>query len=87
MARSLHSTLWKSTRGQANVDRLQNVLPKLRTEGSNSRPGFFPPRPISRRAFMKMSMTPEAFTCSHALMWILGIRDRYLSNFMIGGEQ
>ncbi|KAK1173766.1 DNA-dependent protein kinase catalytic subunit [Acipenser oxyrinchus oxyrinchus] len=55
------------------------------------------PEDLLRRAFMKMSTTPEAFlslrshfTCSHALMcvshWILGIGDRHLSNFMINME-
>uniref|UniRef100_A0A803SLW3 DNA-dependent protein kinase catalytic subunit n=1 Tax=Anolis carolinensis TaxID=28377 RepID=A0A803SLW3_ANOCA len=52
---------------------------------------------FSRRAFVKMSTTPEAllslrshFASSHALMcishWILGIGDRHLSNFMINME-
>uniref|UniRef100_A0A4W3HU56 DNA-dependent protein kinase catalytic subunit n=1 Tax=Callorhinchus milii TaxID=7868 RepID=A0A4W3HU56_CALMI len=51
----------------------------------------------SRRAFIKMSTTPEAFLAlrshfasSHALMcishWILGIGDRHLSNFMVNLE-
>lgn len=50
-----------------------------------------------RRAFVKMSTSPEAFlslrshfASSHALMcishWILGIGDRHLSNFMINKE-
>uniref|UniRef100_A0A8C4S1N9 DNA-dependent protein kinase catalytic subunit n=1 Tax=Erpetoichthys calabaricus TaxID=27687 RepID=A0A8C4S1N9_ERPCA len=50
-----------------------------------------------KKAFMQMSMTPEAFlslrshfASSHALMcishWILGIGDRHLSNFMINME-
>ncbi|KAG2458009.1 PRKDC kinase, partial [Polypterus senegalus] len=52
---------------------------------------------LLRKAFMQMSMTPEAFlslrshfASSHALMcishWILGIGDRHLSNFMINME-
>ncbi|XP_061454380.1 DNA-dependent protein kinase catalytic subunit isoform X2 [Rhineura floridana] len=52
------------------------------------------PEDLLRRAFVKMSTTPEAllslrshFASSHALMcishWILGIGDRHLSNFMI----
>ncbi|XP_066575742.1 DNA-dependent protein kinase catalytic subunit isoform X2 [Amia ocellicauda] len=55
------------------------------------------PEDLLRRAFIKMSTTPEAFlslrshfTSSHALMcvsqWILGIGDRHLSNFMINME-
>ncbi|XP_066480516.1 DNA-dependent protein kinase catalytic subunit [Tiliqua scincoides] len=55
------------------------------------------PEDLLRRAFVKMSTTPEAllslrshFTSSHALMcishWILGIGDRHLSNFMINLE-
>lgn len=50
-----------------------------------------------RRAFVKMSTTPEAFlslrshfASSHALLcishWVLGIGDRHLSNFMINTE-
>uniref|UniRef100_A0A4W4HQJ6 DNA-dependent protein kinase catalytic subunit n=1 Tax=Electrophorus electricus TaxID=8005 RepID=A0A4W4HQJ6_ELEEL len=50
-----------------------------------------------RRAFVRMSTTPEAFlslrshfTSSHALLcishWALGIGDRHLSNFMINTE-
>uniref|UniRef100_A0A8L0DT02 DNA-dependent protein kinase catalytic subunit n=1 Tax=Oncorhynchus mykiss TaxID=8022 RepID=A0A8L0DT02_ONCMY len=52
---------------------------------------------FSRRAFVRMSTTPEAFlslrshfTSSHALLcisqWLLGIGDRHLSNFMINME-
>lgn len=52
---------------------------------------------LLRRAFLKMSTSPEAFlslrshfASSHALMcishWILGIGDRHLSNFMINKE-
>ncbi|XP_053105021.1 DNA-dependent protein kinase catalytic subunit isoform X2 [Hemicordylus capensis] len=55
------------------------------------------PEDLLRRAFVKMSTTPEAllslrshFVSSHALMcishWILGIGDRHLSNFMINME-
>ncbi|XP_072855016.2 DNA-dependent protein kinase catalytic subunit [Pogona vitticeps] len=55
------------------------------------------PEDLLRRAFIKMSTTPEAllslrshFASSHALMcishWILGIGDRHLSNFMISME-
>ncbi|KAM4688942.1 DNA-dependent protein kinase catalytic subunit [Discoglossus pictus] len=55
------------------------------------------PRDLLRRAFVKMSTTPEAFLAlrshfarSHALLcishWILGIGDRHLSNFMISME-
>ncbi|KAH0617727.1 hypothetical protein JD844_016250 [Phrynosoma platyrhinos] len=55
------------------------------------------PKDLLRRAFVKMSTTPEAllslrshFASSHALMcvshWILGIGDRHLSNFMINME-
>ncbi|XP_043921659.1 DNA-dependent protein kinase catalytic subunit [Protopterus annectens] len=55
------------------------------------------PEDLLRRAFMKMSTTPEAFLAlrshfasSHALMcvshWLLGIGDRHLSNFMINME-
>ncbi|XP_053571003.1 LOW QUALITY PROTEIN: DNA-dependent protein kinase catalytic subunit [Bombina bombina] len=55
------------------------------------------PRDLLRRAFVKMSTTPEAFLAlrshfarSHALIcishWILGIGDRHLSNFMINTE-
>ncbi|XP_048384539.2 DNA-dependent protein kinase catalytic subunit [Stegostoma tigrinum] len=55
------------------------------------------PEDLLRRAFTKMSTTPEAFlslrshfASSHALMcvshWILGIGDRHLSNFMINME-
>uniref|UniRef100_H3B272 DNA-dependent protein kinase catalytic subunit n=1 Tax=Latimeria chalumnae TaxID=7897 RepID=H3B272_LATCH len=54
-------------------------------------------RDLLRRAFTKMSTSPEAFltlrshfASSHALMcishWILGIGDRHLSNFMINME-
>ncbi|XP_069477126.1 DNA-dependent protein kinase catalytic subunit [Ambystoma mexicanum] len=54
-------------------------------------------RDLLRRAFIKMSTTPEAFLAlrshfsrSHALIcishWILGIGDRHLSNFMINME-
>ncbi|XP_056155309.1 DNA-dependent protein kinase catalytic subunit [Lampris incognitus] len=55
------------------------------------------PDDLLRRAFMRMSTTPEAFLSlrshfisSHALLcvshWILGIGDRHLSNFMINME-
>ncbi|XP_072708622.1 DNA-dependent protein kinase catalytic subunit isoform X1 [Ciconia boyciana] len=55
------------------------------------------PGDLLRRAFVKMSTSPEAFlslrshfASSHALMcishWILGIGDRHLSNFMINKE-
>uniref|UniRef100_A0A672TW27 DNA-dependent protein kinase catalytic subunit n=1 Tax=Strigops habroptila TaxID=2489341 RepID=A0A672TW27_STRHB len=55
------------------------------------------PEDLLRRAFVKMSTSPEAFlslrshfASSHALMcishWILGIGDRHLSNFMINKE-
>uniref|UniRef100_F6UGH4 DNA-dependent protein kinase catalytic subunit n=1 Tax=Xenopus tropicalis TaxID=8364 RepID=F6UGH4_XENTR len=55
------------------------------------------PKDLLRRAFVKMSTTPEAFLSlrshfarSHALLcishWILGIGDRHLSNFMINME-
>ncbi|XP_041045109.1 DNA-dependent protein kinase catalytic subunit isoform X2 [Carcharodon carcharias] len=55
------------------------------------------PQDLLRRAFTKMSTTPEAFLAlrshfasSHALMcvshWILGIGDRHLSNFMVNLE-
>nr|XP_033789602.1 DNA-dependent protein kinase catalytic subunit isoform X2 [Geotrypetes seraphini] len=55
------------------------------------------PGDLLRRAFTKMSTTPEAFLAlrthfasSHALIcishWILGIGDRHLSNFMINME-
>lgn len=52
---------------------------------------------VFRRAFVRMSTTPEAFlslrshfSSSHAVLcishWILGIGDRHLSNFMINTE-
>ncbi|KAM4704971.1 DNA-dependent protein kinase catalytic subunit [Rhinophrynus dorsalis] len=55
------------------------------------------PKDLLRRAFIKMSTSPEAFLAlrshfvrSHALLcishWILGIGDRHLSNFMISME-
>ncbi|XP_053349394.1 DNA-dependent protein kinase catalytic subunit [Clarias gariepinus] len=55
------------------------------------------PEDLLRRAFVKMSTTPEAFlslrshfASSHALLcishWVLGIGDRHLSNFMINTE-
>nr|XP_019572365.1 PREDICTED: DNA-dependent protein kinase catalytic subunit isoform X2 [Rhinolophus sinicus] len=55
------------------------------------------PAGLLKRAFLKMSMGPEAFLAlrthfasSHALMcishWILGIGDRHLNNFMISME-
>ncbi|XP_062335709.1 DNA-dependent protein kinase catalytic subunit [Osmerus eperlanus] len=55
------------------------------------------PADLLKRAFLKMSTTPEAFlslrshfSTSHALLcvshWILGIGDRHLSNFMINME-
>ncbi|XP_029105413.1 DNA-dependent protein kinase catalytic subunit-like [Scleropages formosus] len=55
------------------------------------------PEDLLRRAFIKMSTSPEAFlflrshfTASHALMcishWLLGIGDRHLSNFLINME-
>ncbi|KAM5158207.1 DNA-dependent protein kinase catalytic subunit [Mantella aurantiaca] len=55
------------------------------------------PEDLLRRAFVKMSTTPEAFVTlrshfarSHALLcisqWILGIGDRHLSNFMVNME-
>lgn len=50
-----------------------------------------------RRAFVKMSTSPEAFLAlrshfasSHALLcishWLLGIGDRHLNNFMVAME-
>uniref|UniRef100_A0A8C8B914 DNA-dependent protein kinase catalytic subunit n=1 Tax=Otus sunia TaxID=257818 RepID=A0A8C8B914_9STRI len=56
------------------------------------------PGDLLRRAFVKMSTSPETFlslrshfASSHALMcishWILGIGDRHLSNFMINKEK
>ncbi|KAL1006455.1 hypothetical protein UPYG_G00072620 [Umbra pygmaea] len=55
------------------------------------------PGDLLRRAFVRMSTTPEAFlwlrshfSSSHALLcvshWILGIGDRHLSNFMVNTE-
>ncbi|KAI5104092.1 DNA-dependent protein kinase catalytic subunit [Silurus meridionalis] len=55
------------------------------------------PEDLLRRAFVKMSTTPEAFlslrshfASSHALLcisqWVLGIGDRHLFNFMINTE-
>ncbi|XP_028826126.1 DNA-dependent protein kinase catalytic subunit isoform X2 [Denticeps clupeoides] len=55
------------------------------------------PEDLLRRAFVRMSTTPEAFlslrshfSSSHALLcishWVLGIGDRHLSNFMINTE-
>ncbi|XP_058033644.1 DNA-dependent protein kinase catalytic subunit [Ahaetulla prasina] len=55
------------------------------------------PKDLLRKAFVKMSTTPEAllslrshFASTHALLcishWILGIGDRHLSNFMISTE-
>ncbi|KAJ8280685.1 hypothetical protein GJAV_G00057750 [Gymnothorax javanicus] len=55
------------------------------------------PEDLLRRAFLKMSGTPEAFlflrshfSSSHALIcisqWVLGIGDRHLSNFMVNLE-
>uniref|UniRef100_A0A8B9LWJ5 DNA-dependent protein kinase catalytic subunit n=1 Tax=Astyanax mexicanus TaxID=7994 RepID=A0A8B9LWJ5_ASTMX len=55
------------------------------------------PEDLLRRAFVRMSTTPEAFlslrshfASSHALLcisqWVLGIGDRHLSNFMINTE-
>ncbi|XP_039189656.1 DNA-dependent protein kinase catalytic subunit isoform X1 [Crotalus tigris] len=55
------------------------------------------PEDLLRKAFVKMSATPEAllslrshFASTHALLcishWILGIGDRHLSNFMISME-
>ncbi|KAG9478931.1 hypothetical protein GDO78_012545 [Eleutherodactylus coqui] len=55
------------------------------------------PGDLLRRAFIKMSATPEAFLAlrshfvrSHALLcishWILGIGDRHLNNFMVNME-
>ncbi|XP_061073095.1 DNA-dependent protein kinase catalytic subunit [Conger conger] len=55
------------------------------------------PEDLLRRAFLKMSRTPEAFlflrshfSSSHALIcisqWVLGIGDRHLSNFMVNLE-
>uniref|UniRef100_A0A9J8AJD6 DNA-dependent protein kinase catalytic subunit n=1 Tax=Cyprinus carpio carpio TaxID=630221 RepID=A0A9J8AJD6_CYPCA len=55
------------------------------------------PDDLLKRAFVRMSTTPEAFlslrshfSCSHAVLcishWILGIGDRHLSNFMINTE-
>lgn len=55
------------------------------------------PDDLLKRAFVRMSTTPEAFlslrshfSSSHAVLcishWILGIGDRHLSNFMINSE-
>ncbi|KAG5837285.1 hypothetical protein ANANG_G00237680 [Anguilla anguilla] len=55
------------------------------------------PEDLLRRAFLKMSRTPEAFlflrshfSSSHALIcisqWVLGIGDRHLNNFMVNME-
>ncbi|CAL8293471.1 unnamed protein product [Lota lota] len=55
------------------------------------------PEDLLRRAFVRMSTSPEAFLSlrshfisSHALLcvshWILGIGDRHLSNFMVNTE-
>ncbi|TRY56699.1 hypothetical protein DNTS_012969 [Danionella cerebrum] len=55
------------------------------------------PDDLLKRAFVKMSTTPEAFlslrshfSSSHAVLcishWVLGIGDRHLSNFMINTE-
>ncbi|XP_010572683.1 PREDICTED: DNA-dependent protein kinase catalytic subunit isoform X4 [Haliaeetus leucocephalus] len=73
-----------------NASRTETVTSFKRRESSV-------PEDLLRRAFLKMSTSPEAFlslrshfASSHALMcishWILGIGDRHLSNFMINKE-
>uniref|UniRef100_A0A8C0BSU3 DNA-dependent protein kinase catalytic subunit n=1 Tax=Buteo japonicus TaxID=224669 RepID=A0A8C0BSU3_9AVES len=73
-----------------NASRTETVMSFKRRESSV-------PEDLLRRAFLKMSTSPEAFlslrshfASSHALMcishWILGIGDRHLSNFMINKE-
>uniref|UniRef100_A0A8B9FQC8 DNA-dependent protein kinase catalytic subunit n=1 Tax=Amazona collaria TaxID=241587 RepID=A0A8B9FQC8_9PSIT len=73
-----------------NADRTETVKSFRSRESSV-------PEDLLRRAFVKMSTSPEAFlslrshfASSHALIcishWILGIGDRHLSNFMINKE-
>uniref|UniRef100_A0A8B9LXB6 DNA-dependent protein kinase catalytic subunit n=1 Tax=Astyanax mexicanus TaxID=7994 RepID=A0A8B9LXB6_ASTMX len=72
-----------------NTCTLKDFLASRRTEKEQ--------KTITRRAFVRMSTTPEAFlslrshfASSHALLcisqWVLGIGDRHLSNFMINTE-
>ncbi|XP_034980550.2 DNA-dependent protein kinase catalytic subunit [Zootoca vivipara] len=90
MAEKNTSPVLRYTYMYKRADRKETVMSFHRREN-------LVPEDLLRRAFVKMSTTPEAllslrshFASSHALMcishWILGIGDRHLSNFMISME-
>ncbi|XP_060099810.1 DNA-dependent protein kinase catalytic subunit [Heteronotia binoei] len=83
--------------GLANYGSMYKKASHIQTVTSFRQRENLVPEDLLRRAFVKMSTTPEAFlslrshfTSSHALMcishWILGIGDRHLSNFMVNME-
>ncbi|XP_048363545.1 DNA-dependent protein kinase catalytic subunit isoform X2 [Sphaerodactylus townsendi] len=83
--------------GLANYPTIYKKANRVETVTSFQQRENLVPEDLLKRAFVKMSATPEAFlslrshfASSHALMcishWILGIGDRHLSNFMVNME-
>ncbi|OCT76787.1 hypothetical protein XELAEV_18031990mg [Xenopus laevis] len=96
-----HYNAWLDKKEKVG-DARQHVTSYTRCDRTNTVASFrereaLVPKDLLRRAFVKMSTTPEAFLSlrshfarSHALLcvshWIVGIGDRHLSNFMINME-
>ncbi|KAJ6662088.1 hypothetical protein lerEdw1_012553 [Lerista edwardsae] len=91
------SKMGEKNTGPARYPPMYKRASRTETVTSFRRRESLVPEDLLRRAFVKMSTTPEAllslrshFASSHALMcinhWILGIGDRHLSNFMINLE-